>query len=735
MGAHSHPEYRPEQDRHPQRLESWKEIAAYLHRTVRTVQRWEREEGLPVRRHGHEQRDSVHALAAELDEWLAERSRPVKNGVVPRQAARSKLPVWLASGLAAASLVVGLSAWRYWTASSPALPFAARDRVVIADFENQTGDATLGTGLGLAFAVSLYQSRHANVLPPSRLAPALRRMGRPEDSRIDEATGREICLREGAKGLILPGISRIAAVYVLSARLVDVKSGETVAAYLERAGRQEEILDALGRLAAQVRRGLGESLAAIRRHDEPLPQVTTGSLEALRAYAEGRAAWERGNYESGLQLYTAAVERDPGFAVAHAALGDALLSHVYNRFEEGKAHFERARLLGGRVTERERLAIEARYHAALRNVDNASEAYRAYLAAYPDDAGMRGGFAYFLMRNGRAEEAIHQYQEVIRAAPGDSAALVNLATSFKNLSRPADAIPYYQKAVSLEPRWLTVANINHEYGFALALAGDDGKAREVFSRALAKPEIRAGGLRSLALLEMMEGKYRTAADLLTAAIAAADPHRDPLHPVRSLLFLAILRHGRGDRPGTLAALHRMEASLRKAPGAPNWLRVRAGALFARTGAAGEAARLLEEVTAKADRQSVNDASELRLLEGELALARHDYAGATALLAAAQRESGGPLTLAALARAYDAMGRIDEAAAAYEALLSNLARAAGWEPQQDALEGAARLAEIRLTRNDQAGAAAALDPLAKLWARADPDLPLARRIVRLKAALR
>ena len=51
------------------RLNSWKEIAAYLRSSVRSVRRWEKEAGLPVRRHVHYKGDSVYALRAELDAW------------------------------------------------------------------------------------------------------------------------------------------------------------------------------------------------------------------------------------------------------------------------------------------------------------------------------------------------------------------------------------------------------------------------------------------------------------------------------------------------------------------------------------------------------------------------------------------------------------------------------------------------------------------------------------------
>src|ERR1700683_4096565 len=52
------------------RLDSWKEIAAYLGRDVTTVQRWEKRETMPVHRHVHDKRGSVYALASELDAWL-----------------------------------------------------------------------------------------------------------------------------------------------------------------------------------------------------------------------------------------------------------------------------------------------------------------------------------------------------------------------------------------------------------------------------------------------------------------------------------------------------------------------------------------------------------------------------------------------------------------------------------------------------------------------------------------
>jgi hypothetical protein len=59
------------------RLDSWKEIAAYLKRDVTTVQRWEKREGMPVRRHLHDKLGSVYALRSELDAWTRSRNLPL----------------------------------------------------------------------------------------------------------------------------------------------------------------------------------------------------------------------------------------------------------------------------------------------------------------------------------------------------------------------------------------------------------------------------------------------------------------------------------------------------------------------------------------------------------------------------------------------------------------------------------------------------------------------------------
>jgi Tol biopolymer transport system component len=106
----------PSSDQAPaDRLESWKEIAAYLKRDVTTVQRWEKREGMPVRRHVHDKLGSVYAFRSELDAWARGRNPrlPPEAGAGPAPPSRRRGPARLAAGLGAVAVVlaVGATLW------------------------------------------------------------------------------------------------------------------------------------------------------------------------------------------------------------------------------------------------------------------------------------------------------------------------------------------------------------------------------------------------------------------------------------------------------------------------------------------------------------------------------------------------------------------------------------------------------------------------------------------------
>ncbi|HLJ51432.1 MAG TPA: tetratricopeptide repeat protein [Bryobacteraceae bacterium] len=718
-------------------LHSWKEIAGYLNHGVRTVQRWEETEGLPVHRHAHEKRDSVYAYPDELDGWWSQhqgslqatkklRVTPPPDSVASRSV---RLPKW---AIAAATLLifvlVAVGIWRSWAARTlPVLPFVSRNWVLIADIENQTGDPVFDRSLLTAFTASLEQSTYANVLPRSRINASLQRMGKRNDTRIDEQLGREICLRENVQGLIASGITKVGREYALSARLINPRSGLAVRSHLEHARNQDAIITALSHLTASIRKDLGESLASIRQNDHPLPLVTTSSLDALRLFSEGGDLWRKGDYHEAVKAFEAALKDDPDFAMAHAALGSAYISHIFNEKEKGKEHYQQALRRAERITDRERLYLQASMEHRLGHVPEAIQGYRLFLSNYPDDISARYDLANLLLQDGRFEEALPEYDAALRLDVRDARCWVNKAVCFREQNLIAEALECYSKAFELQPSWMTLGNLNHEYGFALVGSGDIMKAREIFGRAVARPEMKSRGLRSLALLDMFQGKYRDAEAPLRQATMLDHDAKEALTEAHDHMFLAILLEGRGDRSGQLRELNQVGETMAAHPPAPLWLNARLGALYARAGMVAKAERFLRTVTAQVDRESNDQVSDLHLLEGEVALAGGDFPTAIERLQMVSQSAGVPLAMRSMARAYQNSGSTAQAIATYERFVALKTRTYGWEPQQSWLEAHADLAELYLRSGDRDKAAAVLDELAGLWKDADADSPLMRRI--------
>ncbi len=612
----------------------------------------------------------------------------------------------------------------------PTLSFSPRDWILITDFDNQTANPLFDRALDTAFTVSLEQSSHANVFPRARIGNALKRMGKNADERINEETGREICIRENIRGLISCSISRFGQQYALSARLIDPHNGDTVRSYMERALNQDNILQALDAITTRIRRDLGESLNSISASNRQLPQVTTASLEALKLYTDGVAAWNKGQHQQAVKLYESALKYDPDFAKAHASLGSAYSSFVFNERMKGKEHLEKAIQLSARTTDRERLSIEIEYHHGLGHFAEAAQLYDMYLKTYPDDSRIRSGFGNLLMRNGQPEEAIRQYKEVIRIAPDSANAYINIATSYVESGKSRDALIYYAKAFDLEPSWITQGNLNHEYGFALLSANDEAKAREVLTLALATP-IRPAALRSLALLELYHGEYRAAGGRLAEAILLNESAKVPLSKARNHLFMSIVHEGEGNRVGLLTELDKAAKCLDGLGVEASWI-CSVGIGYARSGARGKAARILEAAKQQIDRKNPNQSMHLHLLEGEIELAKGNRDRAIELFKLADLARHTPLTVESLARGYTGAGKTDQAIEAYETLIGMRGRSLGWEAQQLWVSAQYHLAKAYLSRGEKDKASKLVDGLLGLWKEADPELPLLKEARRMRS---
>lgn len=139
-----------------------------------------------------------------------------------------------------------------------------------------------------------------------------------------------------------------------------------------------------------------------------------------------------------MPFFRRAVELDPNFALAHARLG-TVLSNLGQRAEAEQAA-ARAYDLRDKVSERERLYIDARYRSTVtRDEGKAMESYRVLLATYPDDYAAHSNLGSLLREAGKLPEAIAHLEEAVRLAPGQPIGRSNLGSAYLADDRLADA--------------------------------------------------------------------------------------------------------------------------------------------------------------------------------------------------------------------------------------------------------------------------------------------------------
>src|SRR2546422_9001747 len=148
-------------------------------------------------------------------------------------------------------------------------------------------------------------------------------MGRAAGTPLDLAAARELAQREGAKAVVHGQIDRVGRGYVLSAELVSAADGAVLVALRENAKDDGAIIGGVDRLSAKLRERIGESLKTIRA-SEPLEQVTTGSLEALRKYSQALKANDAGQFARAVSLLEEAIGLDTTFAMAYRKLAVVL---------------------------------------------------------------------------------------------------------------------------------------------------------------------------------------------------------------------------------------------------------------------------------------------------------------------------------------------------------------------------------------------------------------------------
>jgi tetratricopeptide (TPR) repeat protein len=261
-------------------------------------------------------------------------------------------------------------------------------------------------------------------------------------------------------------------------RARNCRTGDVLAEEQAQAVRQEEVLNALSRIAIQIRTRLGGSLSTIQEHSTPLEQATTSSLEALKAFSAGQSARVAHGGPASIPNFQRAVAIDPQFALAYGWLsiaywnmGQTDLSAEYTR---------KAYELRDRVSDRERLWILFLYDRQVTgNLQSELQTHESWVQAYPRDflpTSVLAGWG--TMGTGQYERGIRAAQEAKLLNPDDPFAYVS-AQHYIFLDRFAEAANVLRQAA--ERKVEIPEMLGDRYYLAFFQGDQEGMDREIAS--------------------------------------------------------------------------------------------------------------------------------------------------------------------------------------------------------------------------------------------------------------
>jgi serine/threonine protein kinase/tetratricopeptide (TPR) repeat protein len=597
--------------------------------------------------------EARYATTAELVAALEQLSPDGHQLAVPKPPVASRKTIL---ALAAALIIVlgafGWWAWQNRGSGSPSVPQEAVS-VLVANFQNRANEPlfdglieqALGVGIEGASFVTAYPRRDA-----VRLVSQIN-----SGASLDEGNARLVARREGIKRIVSGSITANGPGYSLAVRILDPAVDKPLMTWDTAASAKDDVLNAVGRLAAKVRSELGDTTANANQIKDA-ETFTAASLEAAHEYVNAQELQSAGKYDEALAGYTKAVQLDPNLGRAYAGLG--AVSTSQGRRDEAIKYYKQALGLIDRMTDREKYRTRGGYYLAIRDSDKARDQYEALVKQFPaDSSGLsnlavgfsqkrdmkralelgrqasaiypnhvlrRNNVALFAMYGGDFETAEKQAADVLKLNGNFAKAYLATALSQLGTGRPGEA----------EATWLRLKSVSS--------TGRDFAAQ------------------GRADLAMYEGRLTDAAALLEEEVAHPPDGRAPSTTSRLMATLAEIRQLQGRNAD---AVKLAEGALGKADETGAFMAAR---VLIEAGKPVPALELVAELDKKLDREPHMYAS---LLRGEADLKRADARSAVENFTAAQKILDTWIGHYGLGRAYLAGSDFTNAQTEFDACVS------------------------------------------------------------------
>lgn len=544
---------------------------------------------------------SAHEMVQQLEIWLG----PSAGGSTIFLPASRGAAYWKwASATLAVLLVAGLLVFRlkYPRKPKPAHPPVS---VLVADFTNHTGDPIFNDTLEPMLNIALEGASFINAYSRGSAHKLAQKLPTPT-ATLDEQSARLVAVAQGVGAVVTGSVSRRGNGYKLSVEALDARSGNSIATAEVSASNIDQLLLAVPKLAAPIRKALGDATPESVQLAASGP-FTAASLEVVHLYSIGMEQQFAGMMEESLRSFSKAVELDPNFARAYAGMSGP--SAALGRQADAEQYIKLAMQHVDRMTERERYHTRAFFYLVTGDYQKCAEEYGNLVSQYPADRIGQADLAVCSLQLRNIPKAIEASRKAVEIVPNGVVQRLNLSFQssfggdFQSGEREARAA--LQINPSSDQGYLNLAE-------AQLAQGQLSQAMESYHQ-LEKVSAMGASMAALGLADMAmyEGHFADAVRLLEKTAAADLQAKRPNSAADNFAKLAHAQLLREQKGAAVAAADKALANSQSVQ-----IRFLAGRVFAETGE-----------LAKAQKVAASLASELqaepraygKIIDGETAL--------------------------------------------------------------------------------------------------------------------
>jgi serine/threonine protein kinase/tetratricopeptide (TPR) repeat protein len=648
-------------------------------------------------------RDDRYPSAAELGADL----ESVRSQMT---AARSKIP---SKRLAIPGAIVLLAVAAFFIVnpfkvniSSEQDAVAGQNTIAIMYFENlvQQGDPQrLGEIITNLLITNLSQTQSLKVVSSQRLYDILKIKGREGAKVIDRTTASEIAKTAGARWMMLGSILQVEPHLVVTTQLIDVATGNIENSQRLTGTPDESVFELVDRMTGDTRTELALSTPKGAERPKPLVDVSTDALDAYRYYIEGLELEFKYYSVEACESFRKAVETDPSFAMAHYHC--AVNAFRAGNLRAGQAALEDAVKYADRVSEKERLYIQALEANWGNRQDEAAAKWKQIADLYPDEKeallnlasqyndrgdyvtaldyyqkilaidpyhkGTYNALAYLYDRMGDFEKSVEAINRYIGLAPDEANPYDSRGDLYAFHGDLEDAIASYQKAVEIKPDfYMSLIKLGNIYLFK----GQYDQAEAYYLRLSDSedPSVRSRGRCYPAIVKWYQGRLQEALEALETAMDAdkQDRYHAEQHLQKFSMRSAIYTDLKQFKRAQIEARIRFDILKQTFPGFAAQIDLILARVYADNGDIEQAESIIGEYEAVLDTLAHNAQRGYYRAKGKVALESNDPQSAAVYWE--QALSLHPYGFAIkhdLATAYLGSDRVDEAIAVLEKALA------------------------------------------------------------------